>query len=380
MTNIRFNEPYLTGNELDYIKDVFEQNQFYGTGKYTKLSTDFIAKRIGAEDVLLTDSCTSALEIIALLLRDRTKKQEVILPSYTFSTTASAFVRAGFELVFADIDPKTMMLDPSDVDAKVSDHTVAVITVHYGGYCSDLSSLLRICGNHQLYFIEDAAQAFDSYYNGQALGTFGDFGAFSFHETKNIHAGLSGALLLNKKGFSDRARHIWERGTNRQEVLKGLADKYSWVEIGGSFYPTELQAAFLYAQLQHVDNNKVIRKHIFDAYSSGLASLKNKQLLWFPDEVSLYDSNYHAFWIQFESENLCDAVREYLVGKGIAAYIGYVPLHSSKVGKEMGNSELDLPLTEEYAKRLLRLPFHNNLDTKDISFICHAIGSYVNGQ
>lgn len=379
MKKIQFNEPFLAGDEIEYIKDVFNQNQYYGTGKYTKLCTEMIKSRLHIREALLTDSCTSALEIIALLLRDRTKRQEVILPSYTFSSTASAFARAGFELVFAEIDPKTMMIDPKDVETKITEFTTAVITVHYGGYCSDLSALKSICDSNDIYFVEDAAQAFDAWKDGQALGSIGDFGAFSFHETKNIHAGLSGALLINIDGFSDRARHIWERGTNRQEVLKGLVDKYSWVEIGGSFYPSELQAAFLYAQLNAVDRNKAERKQIFTRYFEKLEPLKKQNLIWFPDLQPDYQSNFHAFWIQLPSEEACDQLRLTLLSQQIAAYIGYVPLHSSKVGVSMGYKPESLPLTEQYAKQLLRLPLHNGMSEMDVDRVCQNITESLSG-
>ena len=380
MKKILFNEPFLTGNELDYIKDVFTQKQFYGTGKYTKLCTELISKRLSCKHALLTDSCTSALEIIALLLRDNNKRQEIILPSYTFSSTASAFARAGFELIFAEVDPKSMMLDPANVETKLTEFTTAVITVHYGGYCSDLSALKSICDVNNIYFIEDAAQAFDAWKDNKALGTFGDFGAFSFHETKNIHAGLSGALLINIDGFEDRARHIWERGTNRQEVLKGLVDKYSWVEIGGSFYPSELQAAFLYAQLQAVEKNKEERKQIFTRYVEKLIPLKEKNLLWFPDKQPGYESNFHAFWIQLSNEEECDRVRQGLSNQQIAAYIGYVPLHSSKVGLSMGYTANSLPITEKYANQLLRLPLHNAMSKQDVDRVCQNITEILSGQ
>lgn len=379
MKKILFNEPFLAGDEIEYIKDVFNQNQYYGTGKYTKLCIDIIKSRLNCREALLTDSCTSALEIIALLLRDKTKRQEIILPSYTFSSTASAFARAGFELIFAEVDSKTMMIDPKDVETKITEFTTAIITVHYGGYCSDLSALKFICDTNNIYLVEDAAQAFDAWKNGQALGSFGDFGAFSFHETKNIHAGLSGALLINIDGFDDRARHIWERGTNRQEVLKGLVDKYSWVEIGGSFYPSELQAAFLYAQLKAVDRNKEERKKIFTRYFDKLEPLKTQNLIWFPDQQSDYQSNFHAFWIQLPSEEACDQLRLTLSNQQIAAYIGYVPLHSSKVGKSMGYKAEALPITEQYAKQILRLPMHNNMSENDVERVCQAITECLSG-
>nr|BCN22274.1 dTDP-4-amino-4,6-dideoxygalactose transaminase [Vibrio mimicus] len=358
---------------MEFIGDVFKQNKFYGNGKYTNLCTRFIEKRLSAQKVLLTDSCTSALEIVALLLRDFDLEQEIILPSYTFSSTASAFARAGFKLVFAEIDPKTMMLDLDDAKRKITRKTIAIVSVHYAGQCCNIEELMSLCSENNLKLVEDAAQAFDSYLNNKALGTYGDFGCFSFHETKNIHAGLSGALVIGDKKYNDRATHIWERGTNRQEVLKGIVDKYSWVEIGGSFYPTELQAAFLYAQLQGLDQNKAKRKIIYDAYLNSFKLLKSQKKLYFPIYSDVYESNYHAFYIQLATEDLCDNVREYLLENQVSAYIGYVPLHSSRVGMSMGYKPDSLPITEECSKRVLRLPFHNNLTEDDVNYIATLV-------
>jgi len=372
MSLIKFNEPFIAGSELEYIKDVFTQGHFSGNGKYTRLCQDFIASRLNTA-VLLTDSCTSALEMSALLLKEK-RYQEVILPSYTFSSTAAAFARAGFELIFAEIDPANMMLDIHDVEAKITPDTCAIIAVHYGGYSASILELKALCDARQLYLIEDAAQAFDCFLAGKALGTFGSLGCVSFHETKNIHAGMAGALLVNDDNFYNRAAHIWERGTNRQEVLKGLVDKYSWVEVGGSFYPSELQAAFLYAQLEALDRNNRERKVIYDSYRENLLGLRIKGLLAFPDFLAQYKPNYHAFFVIFNSERECDNVREYLKEFQVMAYIGYVPLHSSAVGRRMGYAAEDLPVTEEYARRILRLPFHNALTVQDVCRVSSLIG------
>ncbi|WP_185976666.1 dTDP-4-amino-4,6-dideoxygalactose transaminase [Catenovulum sediminis] len=373
MDTIKFNEPFLAGNELEYIQDVFAQKHFYGNGKYTKLCTEFIKAQLNVENVLITDSCTSALEITALLLRDTGKEQEIILPSYTFSSTASAFARAGFKLIFAEVNPKTMMLDVDDVKSKINANTTAVVVVHYGGYCADIYDFRDICDEKDIYLVEDAAQAFNCFIGGKALGSIGDFGCFSFHETKNIHAGLSGALLVKDNNVIDRATYIWERGTNRQDVLKGIANKYSWVEIGGSFYPTELQTAFLYAQLEAVEQNLAERKVIYDEYNAGLTPLKDADILHYPDFQDDYKSNYHAFFVVFNSEVDADKVRELLKENNVHAYIGYIPLHSSPVGLKMGYSADTLPVTEEYAKRVLRLPFHNQLTLTQVSEIIKLI-------
>ncbi|GAC29861.1 dTDP-4-amino-4,6-dideoxygalactose transaminase [Brumicola pallidula] len=378
MKPIKFNEPFMTGQELKYIQDVFEQKHFYGNGKYTKLCADFIKTRLAVKNVLITDSCTSALEIVALLLRNKDVNQEVILPSYTFSSTASAFARAGFKLVFAEVDDKTMMLDVNDVKKKITGNTTAIVVVHYGGHCADIKAFKNICDDNDIKLVEDAAQAFDCFLDDTAIGTFGDFGCFSFHETKNLHAGLSGALVVKDDTIINRATHIWERGTNRQEVLKGLANKYSWVEIGGSFYPTELQTAFLYAQLTHIEHNRVKRQEIHNEYFANLSILRSDDLLSFPDFPVGFKSNYHAFYVLFNTEEECDVVREYLNEKFIAAYIGYVPLHSSPVGKSMGYLEDSLPITEQMSKRVLRLPLHNNMEISDVKRVSEIVGESIN--
>lgn len=373
MKTIKFNEPFLAGNELKYLKDVFRQDHFYGNGKYTRLCAKFIRKKLSVENVLITDSCTSALEIAALLMRETGQEQEIILPSYTFSSTASAFARAGFKLVFAEIDPKTMMMDVRDVREKFTQNTAAVVVVHYGGYCAEVNEFRALCDANEVYLVEDAAQAFNCFLNNKALGTIGDFGCFSFHETKNVHAGLSGALIIKDNSFVNRATYIWERGTNRQDVLKGLANKYSWVEIGGSFYPTELQTAFLYAQLEALERNIEERKVIYDEYKIGLAPLKLAGVVYYPEFHVDYKSNYHAFFVVFNSESKADQVREFLRARNVHAYIGYIPLHSSPVGLKMGYEINSLPITEKYSKRVLRLPLHNKLTLTQVAGIVDLI-------
>lgn len=379
MTELKFNEPYITDKELEYISDVFSEKRFYGAGKYTNLCEKKIASITGEKNSLLTDSCTAALEIAALLLRDFTKKQEVIVPSYTFTSSASAFARAGFDIVFCEVNETDLMIDVNDARAKISEHTTAIIPVHYGGLCADISKICELGREFNIFVVEDGAQAFGAYLGQKHLGTFGDFGCFSFHETKNIHCGLGGALTINNESFAKRARHIWERGTNRQEVIKGLVDKYSWVEIGGSFYPSELQAAFLYAQLENLDNNLAQRKTICDVYRNGLAVLRDNKKISFPNMPIDYDSNYHAFYIVFDSELATDRVRTFLLSHKVHAYIGYVPLHSSPVGLRMGYSSDSLPKTERIAKCVLRLPLHNNMTADSARKVCSLIEEYFNG-
>jgi dTDP-4-amino-4,6-dideoxygalactose transaminase len=372
----KFNEAYLTGKEESYIRDVFDRKQFYGNGYYTDKCQSLIGERICVENVLLTDSCTSALEMSALLLRDWEEIQEIIVPSYTFSSTAAAFARAGFKIVFAEIDPKTMMVDFDDVKSKISSRTAAVVVVHYGGFGAKTKLFKRLCEDNSIYLIEDAAQAFGCVDDGQHLGSFGDLGCYSFHETKNLHAGLSGALVINNTKFMDRAWHIRERGTNRKEVLKGLADKYSWVEIGGSFYPTELQAAFLCAQLESFEDNASQRKSVFFGYYDVFEANYISDV-YYPRICDDFVTNFHAFWLIFATEEECDFVRSKLVESDISAYIGYVPLHSSPVGISLGYKPNDLVLTEEYSKRILRLPLHNKMSPEEARSIAALTIQYI---
>lgn len=376
MSKIPFNSPYITGEELDNLTALFASNHFQGNGAFTQSCQQLVASILGNGRVLLTDSCTSALEITALLLRDWDSEQEVIVPSYTFSSTASAYARAGFKIVFAEINPDTMMIDVTDAESKITQDTVAIVGVHYGGGAFDVHQARKICDKYQILLIEDAAQAFGCSLNDESLGLFGDFACFSFHETKNLHCGLGGALIINDDKYVDRAVHIWERGTNRQEVVKGLIDKYSWVEIGGSFYPSEIQAAFLLAQLKNFDVNIKERREVYAGYHNTFESL-NIEDVYFPIYAEEYRSNYHAFWVMFASKSECDFVREGLADEGIVAYIGYVPLHSSRVGLSMGNLASDLPLTEEYSSRILRLPLHNKMRQSETEMIAHCTQKLV---
>ncbi|MDC3158494.1 aminotransferase class V-fold PLP-dependent enzyme, partial [Candidatus Pelagibacter sp.] len=236
MNKIKFNSPYITGKELYYIKDVFRQNQFFGVGKYTLRCEKIIQKILSSKYVLLTDSCTSALEISALILK-KNKYDEVIIPSYTFTSTASAYLKAGFKIKFVDVDPLTAMVDYKGVSKLINKNTRAILCVHYGGNSADILKIRKICKKKNITLVEDAAQGFNCFLNNKSLGTYGNFGCFSFHETKNIHAGLAGALVVkNKKDFI-RALYIRDRGTDRDEMIRKNKKKYSWVELGGSYYP-----------------------------------------------------------------------------------------------------------------------------------------------
>jgi len=371
---MKFNIPYITNNELKNIEEVFKNKNFHGMSRFTDECNNKIGEFIGAQNVLLTDSCTSALEISALLIKnwDKNEEQEIIMPSYTFSSTAAAFLKFGFKLVFCEIDPKNMMMNIDDAISRVTERTAAIVPVHYAGLSLELSELKDFCNKEDIYLIEDAAQSYGCFFDTKAVGTSGDLSCFSFHETKNLHAGLAGALIVNNDKFKKRALHIAERGTNREEVLRGIKDKYSWVEIGGSYYPTEIQAAFLSAQLESFDESIKKRKQIFEFYENTLSKLDSKET-YITKTLNGYKSNYHAFWIIFESIDCCEFVRKKLFAKDIPAYIGYVPLHSSKVGKSIGYKADDLKLTEEYSQRLLRLPLHTDISLDDAEYVTSSI-------
>ena len=369
---IEFNIPYLSGNEKQYIEKVFKNSFFAGNGPFTKEAQNFLQEYFSIQHVLLTNSCTAALEITALLL-DIKPDDEILLPSYTFASTASAYLRTGAKLVFCEIDPATMNIDANDLKKRITKHSRAIVPVHYGGISADMSSIVQLANEHDLIVIEDAAQGLGSKINNTWLGSIGTFGTISFHETKNIHCGLGGALFINDTTWFERAEDIWERGTNRGKMLKGLVDKYSWVEIGSSFYPTELQAAFLLAQLEAFHKNSSEREIIHTHYFTELKHLEQGGSFNLPKITSDKKINYHSFYLICNSIDDCDKLRQFLFKKNIQAYIGYVPLHSSKMGQQLGYKSGDLPITEEYAQRVLRLPFHNSLSQEDLTRITNAI-------
>ena len=371
----KFNVPYVSGKELEYIRQVFDNKFFAGNGPFSKRAQKFLEDRYGVPHVLLTHSCTGGLELAALLF-DLGPDDEVIIPSYTFCSTGSAFRRTGARIVFCEVDPATMNLDADDVAKRVTSRTKVIVPVHYGGIAADMDPLQKLARKHNLHLVEDAAQGIEAKLRDKWLGTLSPLGVLSFHETKNIHCGLGGAVFVNDDRLFDRAEDIWERGTNRTKLFKGLVDKYSWVELGSSFYPSEFQAAFLLAQLEALDANLAGRKAIYDAYKAGLAPLAERGALALPRIDADRTVNYHSFFIILNSIDDCDGLRVHLKEQDIQAYIGYVPLHSSPMGLGLGYKPEDLPITEEYAQRVLRLPMHHELSAKDASGIAAAIAAY----
>lgn len=371
---IPFNKPYKTGREAEYIQQVLDGDHFSGNGPFTVRCQELLETRYGFHKVLLTHSATGALEMMPLLL-ELGPGDEVILPSYTFPSTAAAFLRAGVGIVFCEVDPATMNMDVADACSRVTERTRAVVPVHYGGIAVDLDAL-RAGLPDRVHILEDAAQGLHARHRGRPLGSFGPLGALSFHETKNIHCGLGGALLVNDPQLVERAEDIWERGTDRGKMFRGLVDKYSWVELGSSFYPTELQSAFLLAQLEAIEENSRHRERIYHRYRDRLAPLQG-DVFTLPMVPDLEEINFHSFFLIADSEATADAIREELGARKIAAYIGYVPLHSSRMGVRLGYQAEDLPVTEEYAFRVVRLPFHNSMDEDDVDQVCDALATFL---
>ena len=372
---ISFNEPYVVGSEQKYIRQVFENGFFAGNGPFTQKVQRLLEERFSIPHALLTHSCTAALEMSALLL-DLKPGEQVLLPSYTFASTASAFLRTGAELVFCEISPETMNIDPEDVRMRITGKTRSIVPVHYGGIAADMHTLLSLAKEHGLVVIEDAAQALGAKIDETWLGGIAPLGAISFHETKNIHCGLGGALFINDASYFERAEDIWERGTNRAKLFKGVVDKYSWVELGSNFYPSELQAAFLLAQLESIDQNLKERQNIYRRYQMQLQPLADEGFFKLPVVATTARINFHSFYLICNSTRDCDELRISLSNHGIQAYIGYVPLHSSRMGKRLGYRPDDLPITEEYSQRVLRLPFHNALANDDIDRVTQSIRDF----
>ena len=372
MELIPFNVPYLSGKEMEYVKQVFTNNHFAGNGYFTKKVQNLLKEYFDAEHVLLTHSCTGALEMSALIC-DLSNGDEVIMPSFTFVTTASSMLRNGAMPIFCEIDPQTMQIDLADAEKKLTPKTKAIIPVHYGGFSLDMDALIEFARIHDLIIIEDAAQALGTSWNSIPLGSFGPLATISFHETKNIHSGLGGCLIINDPKMVKKAEIIWERGTNRADFLRGSVDKYSWHAMGSSFYPCELQAAFLLAQLESLDDNLQLRNKLRDDYVSKLNNINNKNMIKILHPQDNHNYNAHMMAILLENPEISDYIRIKLNTLGIQAVIHYVPLHSSEMGIKLGYKEGDLPISENLSKSLIRLPLHHLLTSEEISYICNTI-------
>lgn len=352
---IPFNKPYMTGRELSYIAEAHANSHLAGDGGFTKKCHGWLEEKTGTKKALLTHSCTAALEMAAMLA-DIQPGDEVIMPSYTFVSTANAFVLRGGVPVFVDIHPDTLNINENLIEAAITLRTKAIVPVHYAGVACEMDAIMDIAQRHNLLVIEDAAQGVMSTYKGKPLGTIGHLGAYSFHETKNVISGEGGALLINDERFLERAEIIREKGTNRSQFFRGQVDKYTWVDIGSSYLPGEVIAAFLWAQLEDAELITRKRLAIWDQYHSEFMLLEQKDMLRRPVVPDYCQHNAHMYYILLESLEKRTALIVKLKQEGINAVFHYVPLHSSPAGRQYGRVSGELKNTEDLADRLLRLP------------------------
>jgi len=361
MKNIPFNKPYMTGRELWYIAQAHTNGHLAGDGMFTKKCHAWLEARTGTHKALLTHSCTAALDMAAMLA-DIQPGDEVIMPSYTFVSTANAFVLRGGIPVFVDIRPDTLNIDETLIEAAITPRTKAIVPVHYAGVACEMDAIMSIAQGHKLLVIEDAAQAVMSAYKGKPLGTIGHLGAYSFHETKNIISGEGGALLVNDDRFAERAEIIREKGTNRSQFFRGQIDKYTWVDIGSSYLPGEVIAAFLWAQMEEALSITQRRLDIWRQYHAALSPLEDAGKLRRPIIPEGCQHNAHMYYILLESLKKRTEVIAQLKEQGVNAVFHYVPLHSSPAGKRYGRTCGELRHTDNLADRLLRLPLWVGMD------------------
>jgi len=376
---IPFNKPFIVGKELYYIAQSVLSGKIAGDGLFTRKCHSLLEEKFEAKKVLLTHSCTAALEMAALLC-DIEEGDEVILPSYTFVSTANAFYLRGAKLVFVDINPDTLNMDETKIPDLITERTKVIVPVHYGGISCEMDTILDIAAQNNILVVEDAAQGVNAKYKNQFLGTLGDIGTYSFHETKNFICGEGGAIVLNNDRFIERAEIIREKGTNRSKFFRGEVDKYTWVDIGSSFLPSDLQAAFLYAQLEKMEEINRRREHHFDYYYKALMPLVNRGKMRLPCVMSDCQSNSHLFYIILEDEKTRDGLMAYLKERGILAVFHYLSLHLSPVGKRMGYTEGQLPVTESLSNRLLRLPFYYDITEEEQKAVVESITEYILGS
>ncbi|HET7658630.1 MAG TPA: dTDP-4-amino-4,6-dideoxygalactose transaminase [Bacillales bacterium] len=372
---IPFNRPAVVGNEKGYIRVAMENRKLSGGGRFTEKCELWLEERFECEKAFMTSSCTDALEMAALLA-DIQPGDEVIMPSFTFVSTANAFALRGAQIVFVDIRPDTMNIDETLIEDAITDKTKAIVVVHYAGISCEMDSIKETAEKHQLLVIEDAAQAIMSTYHGQPLGTIGDLGTYSFHETKNFTSGEGGAIIVNNRRFIERAEIISEKGTNRKEFSLGQTDKYTWVDLGSSFLPSELNAAYLLAQLEQADKITKNRLDSWDRYDERLAPLAEKGLIDVPHVPEGCGQNGHLYYIKTKDLQERNALIKHLQNQEIMAVFHYVPLHSSPAGKQYGRFHGEDRYTTTESERLLRLPMFYGLKKNNIDTITNQIGSF----
>jgi dTDP-4-amino-4,6-dideoxygalactose transaminase len=377
-SRIPFNRPFVAGKELFYIAQAITLNNLGGDGHFTSQCSRLLEERYGIPRVLMVPSCTAALEMAAMLF-ELEPGDEVLLPSFTFVSTAGCLVRHGVRPVFVDIRPDTLNLDEDLIEEAITSRTRAIFPVHYAGLGCNMPRIMEIAERHGLRVAEDAAQAVNSYQNGRALGSIGHLGCYSFHETKNIICGEGGALCINDPSLIERAEIIRDKGTNRKQFFRGQVDKYTWVDHGSSYVPSELTMAFLYAQLEMADAINARRRQIYDFYRKALEPLAAEGLVRLPAPCGPEASNFHLFYLLIESQATRTALMEHLNKEGIQAVFHYVPLHSAPMGRLHGTTVRDLPVTEDISGRLLRLPLFYDITEADQERVVEQIGVFFRG-
>ncbi|MEG0764329.1 MAG: dTDP-4-amino-4,6-dideoxygalactose transaminase [Oscillospiraceae bacterium] len=368
---INFNIPPFVGNELDYVKEAIDLHKICGDGKFTKLCNKWIEDKTGTAKALLTTSGTHALEMAALLCELK-EGDEVILPSFTFSSTANAFILCGATLVFVDIRPDTMNIDENKIEAAITDKTKVICPVHYAGVACEMDTIMDIAKRHNLIVVEDAAQGVMSTYKGRQLGSIGDFGCFSFHETKNYSMGEGGALLIKDADKAEAAEILREKGTNRSRFFRGQIDKYTWVDYGSSYLPSDMNAAYLWAQLQKSDEINDNRLATWNAYYKAFKPLADENKLELAFVPQNCEHNAHMFFIKTKDLTQRTALIDYLKANDILSVFHYIPLHSAPAGIKFGRFDGEDVYTTKESERLVRLPMYYGIDSKDIEKIINT--------
>lgn len=372
---IYFNNPPFVGKEMDYMKDAINSHKICGDGPYTKKCNSWLEKRFCATKVLLTTSGSSALDMAAILCGIK-PGDEVILPSFTFSSTANAFVLAGASLVFVDVRPDTMNIDETKIEAAITEKTKVICPVHYAGVACEMDTIMEIAKKYNLMVVEDAAQGVMSSYKGKALGTIGDFGCFSFHETKNYSMGEGGAILINNSAYVEKAEILREKGTNRVQFFRGQVAKYNWVDFGDSYLPSDLNAAYLWAQLEVADEINNDRLETWNMYNQAFISLKESRKIEIPYIPEECVHNAHMYYIKLPSLEERTRFIDYMKKKGIMCVFHYVPLHSAPAGVKFGRFNGVDEITTSHSDRLVRLPMYYNLKREECSYVINSVMEY----
>ncbi|MDD2958065.1 MAG: dTDP-4-amino-4,6-dideoxygalactose transaminase [Lachnospiraceae bacterium] len=372
---IDFNRPPFVGKELEYIKQAVDFGKLCGDGEFTRRCSNWMMEHFEAKHVLLTTSCTHALEMAAYLCQIQ-PGDEVIMPSYTFVSTADAFVLRGAKIVFVDIHPDTMNIDETKIEAAITDRTKVIVPVHYAGVACAMDEIMAIAKKYNLKVVEDAAQGVNAYYKGRALGTIGDFGCYSFHETKNYSMGEGGALVFQDDKYQEAAEILREKGTNRSKFFRGQIDKYTWVDYGSSYLPSDMNAAYLYAQLEAADKIDEKRSAIYRYYAEHLKPLADAGYIEQPVVPEYAKHNAHMYFLKVKDLKARTELIGYLRERGVWTVFHYIPLHSSAAGEKFGRFCGEDAYTTKESERLMRLPMFYNLDKKDVEYVVKCILEY----